>query len=156
MQLRPILPQEDDLFLFELYASSRRAEIMDWGWDENQQQQFLRMQYQCQQRSYTMQYPALAGKIILYEGVRAGRLLTAYANDELVLVDITLLPEYRNKGLGTKALCTLQEEAKTAGVALRLSVFQGNPAQQLYEKQGFQISAVKEPYFIMRWQAPKI
>ncbi len=46
--LRPEEPQ-DQAFLFELYASTRREELDAWGWPPQARAAFLRMQFQASQ-----------------------------------------------------------------------------------------------------------
>ncbi|WP_176560261.1 GNAT family N-acetyltransferase [Brevibacillus dissolubilis] len=129
---------EDDPFLFEVYASTRREEMEQWGWDEAQQVPFLRMQFDLQTRSYQMHYPGLDRRIILYENTPVGRILVARLNNEWVLVDISLLPAYRGRGIGTRLIAELQQEAAGSDMPVRLSVSHTNPrAQQLYTKLGF-------------------
>jgi len=151
METRQAIPREDDLFLFEVYASSRQAEMALWGWEEEAQRQFLQMQHSCQQRSYQMQYGNLECRIILLDGIKVGRILTAVTEEEMVLVDITLLANFQGQGIGTTLIDQLQQKAAKAGLSVRLSVFDGNPAQQLYERMGFCSIAKAEPYTVMKW-----
>lgn len=151
METRQAVPIEDDLFLLEVYASSRQAEMALWGWEEEAQRQFLQMQHSCQQASYQMQYTNLECRIILLDGIKAGRILTALTEDKMVLVDITLLANFQGQGIGAALLKELQQKAAEAGLPVRLSVFQGNPAQRLYERMGFHPIAKIEPYTIMKW-----
>lgn len=149
---RSAVPAEDDEFLFNLYASTRQKELAAWGWAEEARHQFLRMQFQCQRQSYQRQYPDLENRIIFADDARAGRILTAKTNTEMVLVDIALLPEFHSQGIGTALLADLQQEAKAVGMPLRLSVLIGNSAKRLYERMGFKIVETNEMYAIMRWQ----
>ena len=151
IESRQAILGEDDLFLFEVYASSRREELALWGWNEEGQRQFLQMQHSCQQRSYQMQYVNLECRIIMAEGTKAGRMLTAVTNSEMVLVDIILLPEFQNKGIGFALLKQLQREAARAGLPVRLSVREGNPAKHLYERCGFQLIDSTGIYTTMKW-----
>ncbi|MBA3768047.1 MAG: GNAT family N-acetyltransferase, partial [Acidobacteria bacterium] len=70
--LRPVSPG-DESFLLEVYKSTR-PEIVALGWEASQQEAFLKMQFNGQQRSYEMQYPEAAHQVILYKGAEAGRL----------------------------------------------------------------------------------
>jgi len=151
IETRQAVSSEDDLFLFEVYASSRREEVTLWGWGEEGQRQFLQMQYSCQKRSYQMGYANLECQIILSTGVKAGRILTALTNNEMVLVDITLLANFQGQGIGATLLKDLQQKAGKVGLPVRLSVFEGNPAQRLYERMGFHPIACTGPYTIMKW-----
>ena len=59
------------------------------------------------------------------------------AVQEVRLVDIALLPEHRNAGIGTALIQSLIDEASRAGKALRLQVLRASPGVRLYERLGF-------------------
>lgn len=139
-------------FLFELYASTRLDEIATWGWEKEQIQDFLWMQFQAKQRSYKLQYPNLTSRIIVFENENVGRILLAEFEAKLVVVDITLLPKYRNKGIGTEVLLSLISEARNQNKNIQLSVYHNNErAKRLYERLGFQQVYRNEMYFQMEW-----
>jgi ribosomal protein S18 acetylase RimI-like enzyme len=53
------------------------------------------------------------------------------------LLQIQLAPEFQGRGIGTMIVTSAVEEARNAGVALRLSVLKANPAKRLYQRIGF-------------------
>lgn len=134
--LRPVQP-EDEAFLFDLYASTRRDEMAAWGLDEVMLAQMLRMQYAGQQGTYRAQFPAADHHLILRHERPIGRLLVDRTDAEVLLVDVTLVPEARGSGLGTRLLRALQAEAAEKGLPLRLKVVLTNPARRLYQRLGF-------------------
>jgi ribosomal protein S18 acetylase RimI-like enzyme len=138
-------------FLFALYASSRAEEVALWAWPKEQQQQFLHMQHKAQQQFYQQQYPGMRYRILLADGKKAGRVAIVQLAEELVLVDIILLPEFQNKGLGSQVLQDLQRDAAEKNLPVRLSVFTGSPAQRLYERFGFQTVSASGVYTTMKW-----
>lgn len=139
-------------FLFEVYASSRLEEVEAWGWEENQIVQFLQMQFLCQQRSYEFQYPNLQTIIIDYQCNKAGRLLLAELERKFIIIDITLLPGFQNKGVGTKIISKLLEKAKEQNKVVQLSVFYSNDkAKKLYERLGFRQVGMDQMYILMEW-----
>jgi ribosomal protein S18 acetylase RimI-like enzyme len=148
-----VAAEQDNPFFFTVYASSREAELASWGWSREDQLEFLCMQYQCQQRSYQMQYPHLESRIILFGSTPAGRILMARTGKQTVLVDISLLAEFQNLGIGSALLKEIQEEIQS-GESLRLTVLKTNPARRLYERFGFQIHEVSEFYLTMLWYKP--
>ncbi len=150
-EYRTLITESDNPFCFTVFASSREAEIASWGWNQEEQQAFLRMQYQCQQQSYQMQYPHLESRIILCGNAPAGRILLARTGGQTVLVDITLLPEFQNLGIGSALLKDLQGDIY-AGESLRLTVLNINLARRLYDRLGFQILEAGEPYSTMIWR----
>jgi len=64
-------------------------------------------------------------------------------------VDISLLPEYRNRGIGAALIHTLIETAMAEGQAVKLQVLRMNPAQHLYQRLGFVVTGQDEMYIQM-------
>ena len=65
--------------------------------------------------------------------------------DEIRIVDIALLPEYRNRGIGRRC-CAGCCEAAADGKPLRIHVERFNPALRLYERLGFRPVADRGVY----------
>ena len=57
--------------------------------------------------------------------------------DEIRIVDVGLLPENCNQGIGTAIVKAILDEASEAGKPVRLHVEHFNRAQRLYERLGF-------------------
>src|ERR1051325_7775009 len=134
--LRVATPADQD-FLFAVYASTRDEELRLWGWDENQKRMFLEMQFRGQCQQYSLCYPQADSSIILFGDVQAGRLLVDRSGEEITLVDIALLPEYRNRGIGTALIQSLLEEATGFQKNVALHVLRASAAARLYERLGF-------------------
>ena len=148
--LRPA--QEDDLpFLYRVYASTRQEELALVDWDESQKDWFLHMQFDLRTRSYAQAFPAADCQVILRDGQPSGRLMVNRAPDQVLLVDIALLPEHRNAGIGTALVKTVINEAATAGKPVVLHVEKFNRARFLYERLGFSIFERSDVYLKMRW-----
>lgn len=143
---------EDEEFLFEVYAGSRMDEINEWQWNEKQKKQFLQIQYRSQQLSYKHKYPHLETKIIVAEKEKVGRLVLADLRNKLVIVDLTILPQFQGKGMGTKVLLECQESARKHDKTVQLSVFRSNErAKSLYEQMGFKQVECNDLYIFMEW-----
>jgi len=152
VRLRPI-GAADEEFLYELYASTRADELARFGWGQMQRTAFLKMQFAAQTRSYLQQFPAAACDVILVEGQPAGRLYVDRQPARIRIVDIALLPEFRNAGVGATLLRGLQDEAAACGGAIQLHVACSNRALGLYTRLGFQVVADTGVYLEMEWQA---
>jgi ribosomal protein S18 acetylase RimI-like enzyme len=146
--LRPFSPEDPD-FLFRLYASTRREELAPFGWPPAQQDVFLRMQFDAQRRWYEIAYSGADHQLILVDEKPAGRILVFRDKDGNRLVDIALLSEYRNLGIGTRLLRELIGKCETAGLPLRLQVLKNNPARRLYERLGFVTTGEDQMYYEM-------
>lgn len=131
------LREDDAAFLRRVYASTRLDELAPLGWNDAQIDTFIDMQNEAQRRDYWRNYDTSRFQIITYEGADAGRLYVERRADELRIVDIALLPEWRGKGIGGHLIGRLFEEADQAGLAVRIHVEYGNPAQHLYQRLGF-------------------
>lgn len=83
-------------------------------------------------------------------GRPAGRLYVARWVDEIRIVDIALLPEFRGRGLGSALLRDLIEESEAAGKPLSIHVEMNNPARPLYDRLGFQEAGEFGVYVLMR------
>ena len=143
---------EDEPFLFQVYASTRADEMAAWGLDAAQQEPFLRMQFRAQQGTYGMQYEAADHRIIMRDHEPVGRILVNRTEDEILLVDIALLAEHRNAGIGSRLIRDLQREAAQAGVPVNLHVLRSNGmAARLYERLGFRSVGGDSVYSQMRW-----
>jgi ribosomal protein S18 acetylase RimI-like enzyme len=150
--LRPVSPA-DETFLYEVYASTRVEELAPVPWDDAQKAAFLRMQFNAQDAYYREQYPNGAFDVILIEGEPAGRLYVNRGPDEMRIIDIAMLPAYRNRRIGTHLIGALQTEATLARKPLRIHVERFNPALRLYERLGFQPIADVGVYLFLEWQS---
>lgn len=152
LSTRPYTP-DDAAFVFTLYASTRATEMALVDWTDVQKEQFLRMQFQAQQQHYTAAFPSARHDIILFNGEPAGRIYVDRGPQEIRLIDIVLLPAYRSRGIGAVLMEQLKQEARTAGVPVRLYVWQPNEAaQRFYRRHAFEDVNVHGAYVLMEWQ----
>ena len=152
--LRPIAPS-DEAFLRAVYSSTREQELAIVPWDDAQKTAFLRMQFDAQHAYYQEQYAGASFDVILIDGQPAGRLYVERAAEEFRIIDIALLPEYCNRGIGTTLLRELHSEAAAEGKPLRIHVERFNPALRLYERLGFSQVEDKGVYLFMEWSGDK-
>jgi len=129
--------EADEVFLRTLYASTRANEKPLVSWSAFHRTRFLGMQYEAQYKSYATQYPHAERLIIVIGGRAAGRLILNRSTDDIRIVDISLLPEHRSKGIGTSILSLLIEQAQDSHASLSLSVLSDSPALRLYQRLGF-------------------
>ena len=135
-QLRPSRPEDRD-FLFRLYASTREHELSALGWPPAQQEAFLRMQFNTQQQWYLATYSTAENKIIEKDHEPIGRMIVQRGPEVWRLLDISLLPAHRGRGIGGELIRSLIEECGESGAVLQLQVLNTNPAQLLYTRLGF-------------------
>ena len=151
ISLRSVRP-DDQAFLLSVYASTREPELATVEWDAAQKAAFVRMQFDAQHAYYQEHYEGAAFDVILAGGQPAGRLYIHRRDDEIRIMDIALLPEFCNRGIGTTLLHGLQSEAAAAGKPLRIHVERFNPALRLYERLGFRQIDDRGVYLFMEWK----
>ncbi|MDF2629718.1 MAG: GCN5-related N-acetyltransferase [Symbiobacteriaceae bacterium] len=149
--LRTVTPADDSL-VFAAYASTRAAEMSLVPWSDEQRSAFLRMQLTAQLTHYQTYHPQAEHQIILADGRPAGRLYLDRQSDALHILDLTILPAFRNLGLGTRILTDLQAEAAPQKKAVRIHVEMNSPAFRLYHRLGFGTIADKGLYILLEWR----
>lgn len=137
IRLRPVT-DKDLTFIETVYRSTREKQLGLDNWPELQREAFFRMQSIAQDAEYKRSFPNAAFEIIEYNKKAAGRLYTGETAREIRLIDISLLPDFRGKGLGTKILKGLIKRAHDNRKLLTLHVEPDNLALQLYLKLGFE------------------
>jgi ribosomal protein S18 acetylase RimI-like enzyme len=147
---------DDREFLFVLYASTRQEEIAAWQWTQVQVAAFLTVQFRAQSASYAIAYPDAEHSVILEDGRPVGRLLVSRSPAEACLVDISLLPEARGRGIGSTLIRQLMTECSAAGRKLKLQVRTTNPARALYSRLGFRRVQGDSMYDQMEWPPANI
>lgn len=144
--------QADEPFLFALFAHDKALEFAPLGWSSEQLHPLIEMQFRARQQTWAQIYPAAADSILcLEDGEPVGRRLMDRRAGSYRIVDLAVLPEYRNRGIGASTLHLAQEAARSESVALRLRVARTNIAMRLYERLGFTKIAEDELAFEMEW-----
>jgi ribosomal protein S18 acetylase RimI-like enzyme len=150
--LRPVTPA-DQPFLLALFASTR-DDLAQLDADAATLQQLLQMQCSAQQRHYARHYPHAQGSLVLaQDGTPIGQLLVERSVRQILLVDISLLPASRRRGIGTQLVRALMEECSLQAIPLRLNVALGNPAARLYGRLGFMAHDLQGMHQCMEWRA---
>jgi ribosomal protein S18 acetylase RimI-like enzyme len=140
---------EDAPFLEGLYISVRWEELGGLAWPEEVKLSFLRQQFAYQVRHYTTYYADADFEIIEREGIPIGRLYLFQGQNDLRIVDISLVPEWRGKGIGGSLLQGILAEGRASGRPVSIHVEKFNPAQRLYRRLGFREVDEKGPYWLM-------
>jgi ribosomal protein S18 acetylase RimI-like enzyme len=149
---RPVTDSDRPL-LFQIYASTRADELKLVPWTDEQKLAFVRQQFEAQDAYYREHYGGTTWEVVLADGAPAGRIYVARWPQEIRVIDIALLPAFRGRGLGTRLLMEVLDEARTAGKPVRIHVEVMNPARALYERLGFRQVADQGVYLMMEWNA---
>lgn len=155
VDLRPVTESDDD-FLLTVYASTREDELAQTDWTVDQKRDFLRWQLDLQRREYETRFPDAEYRIIVVDQQPAGRIWVGADKEQIRLLDIALLPEFQNRGVGTILLRRLMDRADNEGKALRHMVFVlNNNADRFYERLGFKKIDDFGAYKHMEWRKEK-
>jgi len=141
----------DDDFLLSIYASTRAQELAQVPWSAEQKDAFVRMQFSAQKQHYAAQYPRAKHDIIYMDQTPVGRLYLAPDVEELHILDITILPQYRNSGIGSFLLGRIMDEARDTGKSVTIYVESFNPSLRLFERLGFRKDREEGFQFLMKW-----
>jgi len=131
---------KDFAFLWRLHNVALKNYVTKlWGWDEKRQKQLFEQ---------TFNPPR--GQVIVVDGIDAGFLDVVDKRTETLLSSIRLLPEFQNRGVGTRIIESVINKARRENKAVRLQVLKINPARHFYKRLGFEISDETETHFLMR------
>ena len=91
-------------------------------------------------------------RVILRDGSPVGWIIVDRSGTELNGIDMALRSEERNRGVGTRVIRALQEEAAARSRAMVLSVLTLNlRALGLYVRLGFRAISKTDTHTIMEW-----
>ena len=149
--LRPVGEADED-FLLAIYASTRAQELAMVPWSAEQKDAFLRMQFRAQKEHYAAMHPRANHALVCLEEVPVGRLWIDRVSetDVLHILDVTIMPEHRNRGVGSHVLEQIMDEAQKAGKAVTIYVESFNPSLRLFERFGFRKVEEKGFHFLMK------
>lgn len=139
-----------------MYADSRfDFEFIEWP-SEEVRKQVTQQQFDAQRTDYRKRFPNSRHEIILFdessEEKRVGRVWTAYLEDHIHVLDINILSEYRNRGIGTHIFRERQEEASSSACTLRHYVHRENrQALRFYRRLDFTIVKDIQTHVLMEW-----
>lgn len=112
----------------------------------------INQQYTLQQNHYRAQWPNACYWVILLSDKAIGRVVVNKDASLLLIVDLVLMPEHRNKRFGTTVLQAVQLMAQKRRNPIRLSVDrQNHRAKKLYLSLGFKLTDTSETHNIMMY-----
>ena len=146
VRLRPTRAEDAD-FLFELYASTRAAELDRTGWDETTKLGFLQMQFAAQSAYYARHFATAQFDVIEADGQPVGR--RASYEEEIRIIDVTLC----RPGATVDRHAVDSGDPRRGRASVRsvgLSVERWNSACRLYARLGFREESSDDVYVRMR------
>ena len=147
---------DDEAILCQIYSDTRTEELARLtDWTPGQKEAFLRSQFMAQHTYYQNNYKGANFWVLEYRSRIIGRLYlhTHYEGESMRIIDIALLPEWRNKGIGTQILLDVIEWATDMNRSLTIHVESFNRAMKLYKKLGFVlVSRTNGVYHLLEWK----
>jgi GNAT superfamily N-acetyltransferase len=114
-----------------------------WGWHEA-----------WQRADFDRRFTSYAVSIIEIDHQSVGSLWLEWKPDSLYIHEVQIAPAFQGKGFGTAVLRHVIEQSAGQTLPVTLSVVPANPrAKQLYERLGFEVTAVEPPFIRMRHSA---
>jgi len=97
-----------------------------WGWDEQRQQQH-----------HARDWDEVPPHIIHIGGEPVGTVRIRADKGYYSVSQFCVLPSWQRRGIGSRVLEMLLNEADEQGLVVRLACLPDNPARRLYERYGF-------------------
>jgi len=83
--------------------------------------------------------------VIVVESQKVGRLRVVREEDKIYIGGFQILPDYRNRGIGSIIIRRLIKESEQTKQVIRLEVFNNNPkAKALYVRHGFEVDSIQD------------
>jgi ribosomal protein S18 acetylase RimI-like enzyme len=133
--------EADEPLLREL-ATDRLAptSLDETSLDGEQRRALIEIQLRAQRREYLARFPDAEDSIVLVDGTPIGRLWLGESDEEVRVLDISILPEHRGRGIGTVVLRDVFVAADDAVKPVRLTVRRDRPRTvAFYRKLGFTV-----------------
>jgi GNAT superfamily N-acetyltransferase len=145
----------DDPFLYDVFATTWQSEVAALP-NQKLARHVLRIQHIAQERRFSALHPGQQRFVVLADGgERAGRLYVHQDGEVTRIVDLTLMPEFRSRGLGTRIVRDLCRLAGGDGHRLALRVGRRHPrVTDLYSRLGFKLVAVDDLDNHFEWTDP--
>lgn len=150
LQLRPITPQ-DQPFLYKVFVSTRPDIASATHLTEEQRIELLQTQFNAQHTHYTTHFSKADFGIIQFGNTEIGRLYLNRDEKEILIIDVSILPDYRSQGIGSTIVQAVLTEAKMTNRTVRIHVEKNNPAINFYHRLGFVQIGEKPLHFEMQW-----
>ncbi|UZE48935.1 GNAT family N-acetyltransferase [Rhodopseudomonas sp. P2A-2r] len=148
--LRPERP-DDAAFLRRLFVANHAGVLRDAGIAEPVIADLMDVQFRSQADTYRRPFPHAEFLIVERDGAAIGRWISDDDGDAELLVDIALLPDSQNRGLGAAFVAAMMRRALDRGKAPRASVLVSNlPCLKMCRRIGFRVVDQDDVYVHLR------
>jgi GNAT superfamily N-acetyltransferase len=129
----------DRNFLLEVYEASRAFELQFVDWDDKTKRAFIEHQFDAQDAHYREHYAGATFDIVLVDGCPAGRLYLYRGEEQIAIMDLTLMPEFRGRAIGGTLIRGVLDKAGSTGRSVRVYLENFNPHQPVFIRFGFKV-----------------
>jgi ribosomal protein S18 acetylase RimI-like enzyme len=141
----------DAAFLLSLHESVKGADLAPIP--EPMRRQLLDMQFRAMAMGYRAAFPAARYDIITLDEASIGRLISDGGQGWFHIVHIALLPEWRDRGIGTALMTSILEHPKRLGFRCEATVAQENLASlRLWTRLGFAERGRDDANLFVEWR----
>jgi ribosomal protein S18 acetylase RimI-like enzyme len=142
----------DDAFLYDVFCTTWQSEVAALP-NQNLARHVLRIQHIAQERRFANVYPGHRRYVVTHEGERAGRLYLFGTDDEVHVLDLTLLPRFHDAGIEPRLMQALMSEAARDGRPVTVRVSRTDDrANALYSAEGFVLRSVDDVDHVFAWE----
>lgn len=142
--------QAHDEFLFGLYSETRQDEMKLLSWNPEQTNIFLLHQFQAQHSHYFSKFPNGEFLVIMLHDVPIGRLYLAELDDEIRIIDITIIDKFRGRSIGSRLIREILKNAESKNKPVRIYLEMTNRSLKLFSRLGFAMKV--DEGFYQLWQ----
>jgi ribosomal protein S18 acetylase RimI-like enzyme len=152
LRTRPETDADAD-FLYSLFESVKGPGMAAMSADDRTKRQLLRMQFRAMTQSYHAAFPGARYDIVILDAAPIGRLILDLSPARAHVVYVALLPEMRNRGIGTALMTAVLGEPRRHGTVCEAQVAIGNtPSLRLWRRLGFVERERGETDVILEWR----
>ena len=142
---------DDQEFLYRLFCSVHSEKLNLALLSVEERNRLIGLMYQGFAGHYSTIGPAADDRIVLLNNECIGRMILLQTREEIRLADLAILPQYRQRGIGTALIGQLQTESLMSNRPVRLHVARFDRASRLYQRLGFYKIDVEGPYLHLEW-----
>jgi len=143
--------EADDAFVYDVFSTTWESEVAALP-NQNLARHVLRIQHTAQERRFDTRYPGHRRFVVTHDQERVGRFYLFASGSSLHIVDLTLLPQFRRRGIGTRLVSDLMGEASSDGHRVSMRVSRDDrSAIGLYASLGFHLQSSDDLDHYFEW-----
>ena len=143
--------EADEAFVYDVFCTTWESEVAALP-NQNLAQHVLRIQHIAQERRFAGRFPDHQRYVVKEGDQPVGRLYVDETGPVLQVIDLTLMPRVRDRGLGTRIFQDLMAYAESRGLTVRLRIERRNErATMLWTGLGFELVSMDDLDNFFEW-----